>query len=81
VLLVDDYSSLASYPHLGDPLEDWVALQPGVRLVSCSHQPTTQVRNERREGLIRSKNRGAWEARGEAVVFLDAHCEVLRQTA
>ena len=34
------------------------------------------VRNSEREGLIRSKNRGAEESRGEVVVFLDAHCEV-----
>ena len=67
VLLVDDFSDLLSYPHLGGELEAWVEGSGGrVRL----------VRNLRREGLIRSKNRGAEEAQGEAIVFLDAHCEV-----
>ena len=67
VLLIDDFSDLASYPHLGVELQAWVEGSGGlVRL----------VRNLRREGLIRSKNRGAEEARGEAIVFLDAHCEV-----
>ena len=67
VLLVDDFSDLASYPHLGEELEAWVEGSGGqLRL----------VRNLRREGLIRSKNRGAEEAKGEAIVFLDAHCEV-----
>ena len=67
VLLVDDFSDLDSYPHLGVALDTWVGEQGGlVRL----------LRNSRREGLIRSKNRGAREALGEALVYLDAHCEV-----
>ena len=40
VLLVDDYSDLADYPHLGEELEEWVADRQGVRMVcslySCS---------------------------------------------
>ena len=34
------------------------------------------VRNQERSGLIRSRARGAKDALGEVVVFLDAHCEV-----
>lgn len=34
------------------------------------------LRNAERAGLIRSRARGAREALGEVVVFLDAHCEV-----
>ena len=66
VLLVDDYSDKVSYPHLGDMLEHWVATKDKVRL----------IQNKERQGLIRSKNRGAEESVGEVVVFLDAHCEV-----
>lgn len=34
------------------------------------------LRNAERGGLIRSRSRGAQEAVGDVVVFLDAHCEV-----
>ena len=34
------------------------------------------IRNKEREGLIRTRTRGAEESRGEVVLFLDAHCEV-----
>lgn len=34
------------------------------------------LRNYERQGLIRTRSRGAREAKGEAIVFLDAHCEV-----
>lgn len=64
VLLVDDFSDK---PDLGEPLEKHIAgLGEKVRL----------VRNTEREGLIRTRSRGAKEARGEVIVFLDAHCEV-----
>lgn len=34
------------------------------------------VRNKDREGLIRTRTNGAVAAKGEVVIFLDAHCEV-----
>ncbi|XP_014206281.1 N-acetylgalactosaminyltransferase 7 [Copidosoma floridanum] len=64
VLLVDDYSDKEN---LKSNLDTYIELWEGkVRL----------IRNTERQGLIRTRSRGAREARGEVIVFLDAHCEV-----
>lgn len=64
VLLVDDFSNKAD---LKDKLDSYIEQFNGkVRL----------IRNKKREGLIRTRSRGALEARGEVILFLDAHCEV-----
>lgn len=64
VVLVDDFSDKAD---LGAKLEQYIGRFNGkVKL----------YRNSEREGLIRTRNRGAELSRGEVVVFLDAHCEV-----
>lgn len=64
ILLVDDFSDKED---LGEKLEDYIEKFNGkVRL----------IRNTERQGLIRTRSRGATEATGEVIVYLDAHCEV-----
>ncbi|XP_043499793.1 N-acetylgalactosaminyltransferase 7 isoform X2 [Polistes fuscatus] len=64
ILLVDDYSDKEN---LKGDLESYIEQWGGkVRL----------IRNSERQGLIRTRSRGAREAKGEVIVFLDAHCEV-----
>ncbi|XP_063618871.1 N-acetylgalactosaminyltransferase 7 isoform X2 [Cydia splendana] len=64
VVLVDDYSDK---DNLKSNLDNYIKRWKGkVRL----------IRNAQREGLIRTRSRGAQEATGEVIVFLDAHCEV-----
>ncbi|XP_019876719.1 N-acetylgalactosaminyltransferase 7 isoform X2 [Aethina tumida] len=64
ILLVDDFSDKEK---LKNDLDAYIEQFDGkVRL----------IRNHQREGLIRTRSRGAKEAKGEVIVFLDAHCEV-----
>lgn len=64
ILLVDDFSDKED---LKGKLDTQILKYNGkVRL----------IRNAEREGLIRTRSRGAREAHGEVIVFLDAHCEV-----
>lgn len=64
ILLVDDFSDKQN---LKQELDDYITRFDGkVRI----------IRNIQREGLIRTRSRGAQEATGEVIVFLDAHCEV-----
>lgn len=64
ILLVDDYSDK---DNLKTELDNYITRFNGkVRI----------IRNIQREGLIRTRSRGAQEATGEVIVFLDAHCEV-----
>ena len=62
IILVDDSST---HGYLKQPLADYVGMLPKVRL----------TRNVRREGLIRSRLAGCEIARGEIIVFFDAHTE------
>ncbi|UYV76154.1 gly-5 [Cordylochernes scorpioides] len=52
-------------PHLGRPLEDYVANLPKVHI----------VRAKRREGLIRARLLGAAHATAPVLTYLDSHCE------
>lgn len=63
ILLVDDFSDKDD---LKMPLQKYIKKYPNIRL----------IRNKEREGLIRTRSRGATEARGQVIVYLDAHCEV-----
>ncbi|KAL3266772.1 hypothetical protein HHI36_010930 [Cryptolaemus montrouzieri] len=64
ILLVDDFSDKEN---LKEQLENYLERFNGV---------VRLIRNTEREGLIRTRSRGAKEAIGEVIVFLDAHCEV-----
>ncbi|XP_044748078.1 N-acetylgalactosaminyltransferase 7 [Coccinella septempunctata] len=64
ILLVDDFSDKEN---LKDQLESYLEQFNGV---------VKLIRNTERQGLIRTRSRGAKEATGEVIVFLDAHCEV-----
>eukprot|EP00058_Branchiostoma_floridae_P004401 XP_002589889.1 hypothetical protein BRAFLDRAFT_81982 [Branchiostoma floridae] len=63
VILVDDFSSKEN---CGRPLNEYMATFPQVRI----------LRMKQREGLIRARLRGVEVARGNVLVFMDAHCEV-----
>ncbi len=64
IILVDDNST---FTYLGGDLEDYFrVLDPRIRI----------LRNTGREGLVMSRLHGADVARGDVLVFLDAHMEV-----
>uniref|UniRef100_V5H3Z4 Polypeptide N-acetylgalactosaminyltransferase n=2 Tax=Ixodes ricinus TaxID=34613 RepID=V5H3Z4_IXORI len=66
VVLVDDYSDKEN---LKGELETYIARNFPAGLVRL-------LRNEERQGLIRSRSYGAEQSVGDVVLFLDAHCEV-----
>ncbi|KAH9375682.1 hypothetical protein HPB48_008663 [Haemaphysalis longicornis] len=68
VVLVDDFSDKED---LKEELETYIARNFPKGLVRL-------LRNEQREGLIRSRSYGAEQSRGDVVLFLDAHCEHFR---
>ncbi|CAG0879677.1 unnamed protein product [Darwinula stevensoni] len=84
VLLVDDFSDKRAgrgQPPLLVPLGQGLVplganLQNLNEYIKQFNGKVRLVKNVEREGLIRSKARGAKEARGEVVLFLDSHCEV-----
>ena len=63
IIVVDDGSN---NEHLRKPLENYIKRWNGI---------VKLFRNEERKGLIQSKNKGARLAKGEVLVFLDAHCD------
>lgn len=62
VILVDDFSDRE---YLKEELSEYMAQFPKVRI----------TRNEKREGLIRTRLNGARIAVGDVLLFLDSHCE------
>lgn len=64
IILVDDFSSRAE---LKQPLDLYCKHHFGDRI--------TILRSQKREGLIRSRIRGAKIASGDVLIFLDSHCE------
>lgn len=64
IILVDDNST---FSYLGEDLENYFRiLDPRIKI----------LRNNGREGLVMSRLHGAEVAKGDVVVFLDAHMEV-----
>ncbi|XP_048754364.2 polypeptide N-acetylgalactosaminyltransferase 13-like isoform X2 [Ostrea edulis] len=63
ILLVDDASEREE---LGKKLDNYLATLPVSARV---------IRSEERTGLIRARLKGAKEAKGKVITFLDAHCE------
>ena len=64
IILIDDFSSR---PWLGEDLESYVkSLSTKILL----------MRNEKREGLIRTRMTGVKSATGDVIVVLDSHVEV-----
>ncbi|XP_023931769.1 N-acetylgalactosaminyltransferase 7-like [Lingula anatina] len=64
VVMVDDFSDKE---HLQGKLEDY--------LLKNFRDQVKLYRNSKREGLIRTRTLGAKYAKGDVIVFLDAHCE------
>lgn len=62
VVVVDDFSE---DERLGKPLDEHVANMAKVKV----------FRNTKREGLVRARLRGARDATGDVLTFLDSHCE------
>ncbi|XP_071846193.1 polypeptide N-acetylgalactosaminyltransferase 10-like isoform X2 [Apostichopus japonicus] len=62
IVLVDDFSNRE---YLKKELDDYMEQFPKVRI----------LRNEMREGLIRTRLNGAKVAVGDVIIFLDSHCE------
>ncbi|KAL9929977.1 polypeptide N-acetylgalactosaminyltransferase 35A isoform 1-T1 [Glossina fuscipes fuscipes] len=71
IILVDDFSDL---PELTFHLQLELYQQ-------FSYDHLKYIRNDQREGLIRSRVIGAREAKGEVLIFLDSHIEVNEQWA
>lgn len=87
VILVDDFSDKglcflvsriclknnfhhSSIAHLKQQLEDDIKPLTKVRL----------IRTNQREGLIRARLLGAYDAKGKILIFLDSHCECAEGT-
>ena len=65
IILIDDFSNK---PELREPLDKYMEYYFGDRV--------RIIRLDKREGLIRARLRGAREAKGDVLIFLDSHCEV-----